>query len=186
MGKSLYEMSKSISDKIEEDSNIAPEAKIQDVSKYVKRTLESMASLFDINIQDENKKKYNIPDDLANLVEIEVLYRKQKNTPKTKPLTTLIDYIIDNQWDKIKADDLRSFFLPIFDDEYINDNKEYFLDFENKLNFCLDYYSIININCMPAYLTDDITSFINCIYYQEKLPTRNYEKLLEIINNGEV
>ncbi|MEY8524345.1 hypothetical protein AALA90_15165 [Lachnospiraceae bacterium 38-10] len=184
MCKNLYEITKSISDKIEKDSNIAPDAKVQDVSKYIKRTLESMAFLFAINIQDENGKKYNIPDELATLVEIEVLYRKQKNTPKTKILKTLIGEIIDNQWDKIKADDLRSFFLPIFNSDYIKD-VEYLQNFKNKLNACLDCYSIITPNCMPAYLRDDITSFINCIYYQKKLPTRDYQKLLDIINSGE-
>lgn len=107
MSKSIYEIAKSISDKIAEAPNIALNTKDQDSTKYIERTLKSMASLFDINvIQDENSKnknsrKYNIPNELETLVEIEVLYRKQKNTPKTKILRTLIDEIMKNQWDSI-------------------------------------------------------------------------------------
>ena len=185
MYKTLYEMNTTISGEIEKDSNIAPDTKEKDASKYIKRTLELMASLFAINIQEENSKKYNIPDELATLVKIEVLYRKQINTPKTKILKTLIDEIMNNHWDKIKADDLRSFFLPIFNSDYIKE-KDYLQDFKTKLGFCLDYYAKMNANSIPSYITDDINAFIKCVYHQKKLPTRDYQKLLEIINSGEV
>ncbi len=93
-----------------EDQNIALDIKDQDTSNFIKRTIKDMASLFNINIKGEWGEKHNVPDRLATLVELEVLYRKQKNTPKTKKLITLIKYIRDNKWDKIKADDICSFF----------------------------------------------------------------------------
>ncbi len=186
MCKCSYQIVKEISNKIMEDQNIALDIKDQDTSNFIKRTIKDMASLFNINIKGEWGEKHNVPDRLATLVELEVLYRKQKNTPKTKKLITLIKYIRDNQWNKIKADDICSFFLPIFNSNYIKENEKYFLDFEDKLYFCLDYYSMINPNCIPAYLSDDIISFINCVYYQEEVPTRDYKKLLEILESGEI
>ena len=68
---------------------------------------------------------------------------------------------------------------------YIIDRK-YLQDFEYKLNVCLEYYSKINPNSIPLYLTDDIIAFLHCVYYQNELPTRDYQKLLEIIDSGEV
>lgn len=103
-----------------------------------------------------------------------------------KILKTLIDDIMDNQWDKITAEDLCSFFLPIFKSDYIKNNKEYFQDLEEKLYLCLEYYSMVYPNGIRSYLTEDIRSFINCVYYQEKVPTRDYKKLLEILESGEI
>ncbi len=181
----MYKMTNHISERITEDPNIASNIKDQDVSGYIIRTYKQMAKLFEINTLNKKGEKHNIPDKLATLVEIEVLYRKQKGAPKTKILKTLIDEIMDDHWDKIKAEDLRSFFLPIFNSDYIIDRK-YLQDFEYKLNVCLEYYSKINPNSIPSYLTDDIIAFLHCVYYQNELPTRDYQKLLEIIDSGEV
>ncbi len=108
----MYKMTNHISERITEDPNIASNIKDQDVSGYIIRTYKQMAKLFEINTLNKKGEKHNIPDKLATLVEIEVLYRKQKGAPKTKILKTLIDEIMDDHWDKIKAEDLRSFFCP--------------------------------------------------------------------------
>ena len=106
----MYKMTNHISERITEDPNIASNIKDQDVSGYIIRTYKQMAKLFEINTLNKKGEKHNIPDKLAPLVEIEVLYRKQKGAPKTKILKTLIDEIMDDHWDKIKAEGLRSFF----------------------------------------------------------------------------
>lgn len=191
MCKSLYQLKNDISEKILVNPNACPNTSEDSIKKYTERILNPMAELFNISIKKENQRKnnekYNIPDKLATLIEIETetMYINQKDTPK-KSLTTLITYITHKYWNEITADDLRSFFLPIFKSEYINQSQQYFLDFEDKLNCCLDYYSMINPNYIPTYLSDDIISFINCVYSQEEVPTRDYKKLLEILESGEI
>lgn len=90
-----------------------------DYSKCVKSTLKAMADFLDVTIQNEREKEYTIPNNLANLIEIELIYKEKNSGKKIKSLNILIRNISENKWMRISADDLRSFFLPIFNSNYI-------------------------------------------------------------------
>lgn len=69
MTKTLYKAIKDVYNKIKDELNIE-----MDYSKRIRSTSKTMAEFLGVNIQNKGEKEYTIPNNLAKLIEIEVIY----------------------------------------------------------------------------------------------------------------
>lgn len=112
-------------------------------------------------------------------------YIDKTHRNQRKAIINKIHKMITNIDKFVSADEMDLFFSPYFSDTFELSSTEYFLDFKKKWNDFYYFYKCISKDelWLFEYVTDDLKTFIECLYTRGPLPQRDYNKKYELLVN---